>query len=660
MIELLADQYPEGADLTIMNTFYQYPLRDANGNRLDDFIVIVYKDNITGEKKYEIISKPKYTFYKVKDGVPFDDTYNHFFIEKDKVDEVTVPYRMIEKEIAKLTGNLDFYNENIQEMNKSENKKLHKIPEIFASDTNIEDYYRFLFGVRYTNNITKITKAFFDIEVDTRYMAGDFVQLGECPVNAISFHDEAHNITITYLLRNPNNPLIQQFENEVALGYFGESQIKSFVEEHVGGWKQNIRFKLKDTRYQIKFFDEEIKLLYTFFQDVHFFKPDFILSYNGSAFDIEYIIQRIYKLGYEPADIICDQTWPIRIVKNYIDQKNINDVPERGDFTFISGYTTWIDQMIQYASRRKAKFGSMGSIKLDDIGYKEAKVRKLNYHHITKNIAMLPWLDYKTFVLYNIFDVVVQKCIEMKCNDVEYIFSKCIVNNTSYKKGHRQTIYLVNRMKKEFFKLNYIIGNNANKWNSEPDKFLGALVHNPLHNTDYSKKKINGVPIWVCDNLQDYDYKALYPSIIIEFNIAPNTQIGRIIIPNKVYLGENATMIPENKYSRGGEFIENLVCDNIIEFCKRWFQLAGFKEFMEDWAEYNQKYKVCYSREKDQFVTTNTYYDKKQKQVMTIPILTVPKTTCPFVSLSFAYQNPIHIYELYEVHKEKLNGGNLS
>lgn len=73
---------------------------------------------------------------------------------------------------------------------------------------------------------------------------------------------------------------------------------------------------------------------------------------------------------------------------------------------------------------------------------------------------------------------------------------------------------------------------------------------------------------------------------MLEFNIAPNTQIGRIIIPDKVYEFENAYMIEEEKYSRGGEFIENMVTDNIIEYCKRWFHLAGIKEFLEDIDEY--------------------------------------------------------------------------
>jgi len=149
----------------------------------------------------------------------------------------------------------------------------------------------------------------------------------------------------------------------------------------------------------------------------------------------------------------------------------------------------------------------------------------------------------------------------------------------------------------------------------------------------------------------------LYPSILLEFNIATNTQIGRIDIYNRwkvrlkrgngdqifyikdpgnahdfeygdikegnkiikirkkvsLYLdpeftkpvAENIDYISEDyetleyvkvyehenafnfdKHSRGGEFIENLVTDNEIEFCHRWLHLANFKELLEDIDEY--------------------------------------------------------------------------
>ena len=578
---MILDKYPEGSDLTIMNDFYQYPTKGEDGKRVSDYIIIVYKDNTTGKKHHEIIYNPDFTFYITKEQAP---NYNQLFIEKEKVEAVTCKYSGLKRKIAELTGNIDFYNDNITTGRSSENEKLHTLTNIFSSDINIEDYYRKEFGKKFTNNINRLTKSFFDIEVDTRYMAGDFVGMGECPVNALAYFNSNTMKITSYLLRDNRNKLIEEFEDEVNFNIFSVSHIKDFIEEHIGGWKQYKRYKLDSLDIEIKFFDTEIELLTDFFGQVHKDDNDFILSWNGSAFDIEYIIARIGVLGYNPVDIMCDQTWEIKQVKNYVDQRNLSEFAERGDYTFISGNTIWIDQMIQFASRRKSKIGSFTSFKLDSIGQEVAKVRKLDYSHITKNIAMLPWLDFKIFVLYNIFDVIVQYCIEFKNNDLEYIFAKALMNNTSYKKIHRQSVYLINRMGKEWEKLGYVIGNNVNKWNEKPDKFAGALVGNPLNINDYAKLKNNGVPIMVADTGQDFDYKSLYPSIDIENNIASNTQIGKIVIDEKVYEYENRYC--DDKYTRGGEFIENLVCDNILEFSSRWLQLASFSEMLNDIKEY--------------------------------------------------------------------------
>ena len=80
-------------------------------------------------------------------------------------------------------------------------------------------------------------------------------------------------------------------------------------------------------------------------------------------------------------------------------------------------------------------------------------------------------------------------------------------------------------------------------------------------------------------------FSSLYPSIMAEFNIAPNTQIGKILIPNKVFKNEDYYNLGK-LYSRSGEFIENMVCDNMIEFMHRWFHTATFEELLEDLDEY--------------------------------------------------------------------------
>ena len=161
--------------------------------------------------------------------------------------------------------------------------------------------------------------------------------------------------------------------------------------------------------------------------------------------------------------------------------------------------------MIHFASRRKGQ-NKLHSFTLDFIGEVVAKVRKLDYKHITTNIAELPYKDYKTFVFYNIMDTIVQYCIEAVTQDINYVFSKCNINNTRYSKAHRQTVYLTNRGIKEFEKDGFIMGNNVNKFNEKPtEKFPGAFVADPLKLNGHSKLRIYGRLIEVFDNLDDFD-----------------------------------------------------------------------------------------------------------------------------------------------------------
>ena len=81
--------------------------------------------------------------------------------------------------------------------------------------------------------------------------------------------------------------------------------------------------------------------------------------------------------------------------------------------------------MIQFASRRKGR-GRYPSFKLDAIGETVAGVKKLDYSHITNSLGELPYLDFKTFSFYNVMDVIVQKCIEVCTQDLEYVFTKCL------------------------------------------------------------------------------------------------------------------------------------------------------------------------------------------------------------------------------------------
>ena len=560
-----------GSNITIMNTMF-YRRTDPNDNKYKEYLTLVYKDCDTGLKHVEEIINPDYEYYVAKSDKRV--TYPRLFIDKDDVEKVTVPFNELDKDIAKRTGNLDFFFENVKNGNRGANRKLHTHPDIFNSDMNIEDHYRYRFGTIYRNESCPISKSFFDIEVDSINMAGDFPQPGECPINAVSLILQDQQQVYVFLLRNKANPLIAEFEEQVNNGSIFP-ELKSFVVQAVGGPEMAAKYNI-NFEYNFLFYDEddEINLIKDVFSAINTFKPDFVLAWN-MGFDVPYIIARTQRLGYDPCDILCHPDFKNKIAEYFVDERMKSEFAERGDFALISSYSVFLDQMIHFASRRKGQT-KFHSFTLDFIGEAIAKVRKLDYKHITTNIAELPYKNYKIFVFYNIIDTIVQHCIETMTQDINYVFSKCNINNTRYSKAHRQTVYLTNRGVKEFEKDGFIMGNNVNKFNEKPtEKFPGAFVADPLKLNGYSRLKIFGRLIDVFDNLDDFDYASLYPSVIRQFNIAPHTQIGMINIPNKVHDKENRCKL-DDRWTRAGAFTEDMISQVWTEIGSRWFHLADY------------------------------------------------------------------------------------
>lgn len=502
--ELLIPGYPKGSDITILNTAYRSRRKNEETGKIEkDFLILLFRDNEKGVKKVHIIYEPLYTFYVIKPEYSVPD-YNLFFIEKDKVDPYTCKYVDILRAIAEVTHNEQFYMDNVTSGTPANNNKLHTCPEIFMSDMNVENYYRFLFGLSYKNEPFAVTKAFLDIETDGQYSLSSFPESGEVPINAIAYCDEQSNTVYQFLLNDPRNPQVQKYKDQWDSGQITKQELHDFVIQAVGGWKKATKYGLMDMQYRIVFFDDEVELIKTMFQVINKTIPDFIMIWN-MAFDLNFIIDRLNNLGVDPLEVICDDRIGLKHLKFYVDERNKNEFAERGDFVNITSYSVWLDQMIQFASRRKGR-AQFRSFRLDAIGEDIASVRKLDYSHITRNINMLPYLDMKTFSFYNVMDVIVQKCIEKQTQDCEYTFTKCLVNNTVYAKCHRQSVYLANRFAKDFYDYGYIIGNNRNKWNEKPTtKFPGAMVGEPTHNSKDVYVKINGRPTMITENDIDFD-----------------------------------------------------------------------------------------------------------------------------------------------------------
>lgn len=577
----------EHNNLSFLNSIYHRPRKNESG-KYEDAITLVYKDNSSNTKYQETIYNPEYEYFMINEGeeVPH---HNLLFIEKDKVQPVLVPYLNLEKDIAERTGNLEFFYENIKSGNRYDNRFLHTHTSVFRSDMNIEDYYMYKFNERYGINDMSITKSYLDIEADVIDMVGDFPELGECPINAVTVIDGTSTNVYTFLLRNPDNPLIEKLETSLKSNpniFF--NKLRNTIIDTVNGKKNELVYGLDKLQYQIFFYDNELELINDIFNIINTTMPDFVLAWN-MGFDIPYIIERLKKLGVAPESVICHKDFDIKVCNYYVDERRINEFAERGDNATISSYSVYLDQLIHFASRRKGR-SLFQSYALDSIGQAIAGVKKLDYSHITTDIGQLPYKDYETFVIYNIIDTIVQKCIEAKTDDIGYVYNKSIMNNTRYNKCHRNTIYLKNRGTREFNNNGLIIGNNANLTNTK-SKYKGGLVADPLLN-EPNGLKLHGVPTTLYDNCVDYDYKSLYPSMMREFNIAPHTQIGKIHMDDMVVDNEN--MFNDEDYDRSGAFIEDLISKNFLVLLSRWFKLGTYAELYNDIVYYysniNKKY----------------------------------------------------------------------
>ena len=91
-------------------------------------------------------------------------------------------------------------------------------------------------------------------------------------------------------------------------------------------------------------------------------------------------------------------------------------------------------------------------------------------------------------------------------------------------------------------------------------------------------------------NLVKILYKALYPSIIDENNMAPNTQHGKIILPEK--LDDKENRFNNDYFDRVVWFTEDLISGDRLNFCERYLHLAGYEQMFDDIIEYFQTVKA--------------------------------------------------------------------
>lgn len=531
---------------------------------------IVYKDLKTGDVHLKTIDNPTIKGYIVKPEYR-NYTHNKAYARREEVDEYDFNYARITTEAAKALN-----DEKVNEFVKScfdtrtydVLKNVHKHRYLFATDYDIEDYTFIQWALNYDNNLKKpIDCLFMDIETDIHKIDG-FPSGGNCPIDLITMVDPKNMTSHTFMLKMKDNPLIEELLSDI--DNFKKELSEAFDETY---GKMEYKFYPYEE-------DEEGTMLADFFKLINYLKRPFVFIWNMS-FDIPFIIDRLKVLGLNPPDVMCHPDFKTKEARFYKDEKHF-DRANSGDRFRCSSYSKYLCQLNSYAAIRKGGH-AIQSFKLNAIGKREVGDEKLDYHE-ESDLKNLSRKNYRLYTMYNIKDVLLQFGINSRAHDAEYIYHAATSTFTRYDKVFKQTVFLRNVAYVEYVKRGLIIKNNTNidyskryddiESDTEEDEGVdGALVTNPLNN-GYHGVEINGLKSkFIFDFVIDMDFSSMYPNIIITFNIADCTMIGKLIIDEDVKDYYDKHAIDIDGFDAGKDFMENYLTGDMLSLGSKWFDL---------------------------------------------------------------------------------------
>ena len=244
----------------------------------------------------------------------------------------------------------------------------------------------------------------------------------------------------------------------------------------------------------------ELDLLRQFIQHWSMDYPDIMTGWNIKLFDIPYLVNRITKLlGEDEARRLSP--WGI------IQDREVNFGMGRKFKTYIwfgISALDYIDMYQRYAPDGK----SQDSYKLDSIAHVELGERKLSYEEYG-NLNNLYKENFQMFIDYNIKDVELVERIDDKLKLIELVLTLAYDSKTNYEDAFTQVrmwdVLITNFLRKQ----NIIVSPNTN--HSKLEAYEGAYVKEPLL----------GMHNWVAS----FDLNSLYPHLIMQYNISPDTLI---------------------------------------------------------------------------------------------------------------------------------------
>ena len=244
--------------------------------------------------------------------------------------------------------------------------------------------------------------------------------------------------------------------------------------------------------------DNEVDLVRKFIRRFEEYAPNVITGWNTRFFDIPYIVNRCYKLFGD--DTLLKRMSPWGLIK----ERNITINGKQNQEYIING----IEQLDYLEVFKKFTYNTLGqqeSYRLDHISHVVLGERKLSYEE-HGNLHTLYEQDYQKFIDYNVKDVELVHKLDVKLDLLDLIFTMAYKAGVNYNDTLGTTAIW-----------DTIIYRLLNKQKiSVPPKTEKPKTSYP---GGYVKDPQVGSHDWVTS----FDLNSLYPNIIVQYNMSPET-----------------------------------------------------------------------------------------------------------------------------------------
>ncbi len=246
--------------------------------------------------------------------------------------------------------------------------------------------------------------------------------------------------------------------------------------------------------------DEELDLINDFLGKWEEISPDIITGWNIRFFDMPYLYNRIKKIaGPKQAKRLS----PWKIVK----EKTIHRRNREQKVLDIVGIAT----MDYYDLYQTFTYTNQESYRLDHIAYVELGERKLSYSEFG-SIREFYKKDFQKFMEYNVIDVVLVDRLEEKLRLMELAVALAYAAKVNFMDVFSQVKMWDSIIYHHLHDKKIAVPPRVVTQKSE--QYAGAYVKDP----------IVGMHDWI----MSFDLNSLYPHLIMQYNISPETKVHNI------------------------------------------------------------------------------------------------------------------------------------